>query len=397
MNSLGAFHISIPDRLSEPTIPVTLYNVDDIICNRYRVLEMRKGIPGHGTVFFCLDIIERSPCVLKEIPAEYSTEARRFATIPFHQNVVKLRRLEVVGGSIMMVQDWLPDNLSNHMHEEITGEQIKKIVMSICLGLRHCIRFLSPENKTFIHGDIKPENIFIATDGTYKLADFGEGYTPGYASQEQMNHGYVDYRTDICSIGHIIEELCEICSDINVRNELKRVAKRCTCPNPNDRYQSIQDIICIVSKNEDEPEKPYHLTISQLYNLVLIGEPVRQEMMPVLQEELTTEEICDLAAIYLLQGQPYRAIDTYNAALPFLKRHLAYAGLAKAYLSVSNWYGAIEAATEALGYFPTDYQSIYIYIQALYNLTVEHINTLSPDSFPGKKRKPQVLHRLCPK
>src|SRR5262249_6594837 len=81
-----------------------------------------------------------------------------------------------------------------------------------------------------IHRDVKPSNILIRSDGAVKLADFGIAKlleqsrpksagarvttttglvagTPAYMSPEQWSGESVDERTDIWSLGAVLEEM----------------------------------------------------------------------------------------------------------------------------------------------------------------------------------------------
>lgn len=374
MDSIGSF---IPSSFSESKEEKSIhsgYETDSIICNRYRVLEKKGGAMGHGTIFYCLDLWDKTTCVLKEIRARYYNEARLFAKIPFHPNVVELRRLEVVGGSVLMVQEWLPNDLSKHLNNDMTGEQIVNIIQSVCRGLEHCIRFLSPSNSTYFHGDIKPENIFIATDGTIKLGDFGGGHTPGYESPEQGNHGVVDFRTDIFSIGRVIEKLNKYCTDEVYKDKLDILAKKCTCPSPEYRIQSVQEIYKELCGSEIEKLPVGELTSSQLSNLSLIGEPINLYQLANKIGGASDDELCDIAEILLRKNLPQNAIETYGMIRFINKNYRASAGLAKAYQSLSDWDHAIYASREAIEMVPTDYRSIYVLINALYNKAAEEVN-----------------------
>ncbi|XP_073362446.1 F-box protein PP2-B11-like isoform X4 [Aegilops tauschii subsp. strangulata] len=90
-------------------------------------------------------------------------------------------------------------------------------IRGICLGLHHL------HEHRILHGDIKPDNILLGDDMTPKIADFGlsrlleqgksrilieKKYgTQGYTAPEYTNNGEFTIKSDIYSLGVLIENI----------------------------------------------------------------------------------------------------------------------------------------------------------------------------------------------
>ena len=146
-----------------------------------------------------------------------------------------------------------------------------------------------------VHRDVKPENIFIRSDGTAALGDFGiarvesDGTaltatgmalgTPNYMSPEQMEGATVDGRADLFSLGLVVGELMgagrpwegeSLFSIIalqrrerwlvrhrlpNVSDEIWRVLEGLTHIDADRRFESARRVLDALDGKAPEPEE----------------------------------------------------------------------------------------------------------------------------------------------
>ena len=118
--------------------------------------------------------------------------------------------------------------------------ELRRILADLCDALSYLHR------KQVVHKDLKPENIMITHKGKYpKLIDFGlsdtdsilTGKDPGgtwqYAAPEVLEGGTAEARSDIFSLGRIMQEMGPAFS---------RIARRCTESDPTRRYDNAEEI-----------------------------------------------------------------------------------------------------------------------------------------------------------
>ena len=138
---------------------------------------------------------------------QFLHEARTLAQFD-HPNVVRVRAFFQENGTAYLVMDYLQGNsLSDHL-ANLGGRTSEKAALDIMLPI---LAGLSEVHaKGFLHRDIKPQNIYITTNGRPILLDFGTArqsmgnrgmttvITPGYAPWEQYHrHGKQGPWTDI--------------------------------------------------------------------------------------------------------------------------------------------------------------------------------------------------------
>jgi non-specific serine/threonine protein kinase len=175
--------------------------------------------------------------------------------------------------------------------EYIEGKSLRDVINEYKLGLdkiidiiRQLSEGLSKAHKAgIVHRDIKPENIIIGKDARVRILDFGLAKLKGvskltkvtstlgtihYMSPEQIQGQDIDCRSDIWSLGVVLFELLtgdlpfkgqyesaviyailnedpciirELRSDCS--DSLSKIVRNCLQKNPQDRFQSIQDIL----------------------------------------------------------------------------------------------------------------------------------------------------------
>jgi serine/threonine protein kinase/Tol biopolymer transport system component len=215
-----------------------------------------------------------------------------------HPNVAHIYEIGERDGLNFIAMEYVDGKtLREKIHYELTDlRKLIKYLQQVAGGLAkaHAVGI--------VHRDLKPDNIMITRDGYAKILDFGlaklveipsfgaegetvsdaatvaqEHYsipgrlmgTVGYMSPEQAQGktGSIDYRSDIFSFGcmlfeaitrrrpfegesnvqslyRIVYEPAPLIRDLNpsAPPDLQRIVRRCLAKDPEERYQSIQDV-----------------------------------------------------------------------------------------------------------------------------------------------------------
>ena len=140
--------------------------------------------------------------------------------------------------------------------EEIQGEGVLSEDRVIEYGIKICeiLDVLHNLSSPIIHRDIKPSNIIVDNNGIFKLIDFDVSRihksdenrdtqilgTEGYASPEQFGFNQTDSRSDIYSIGVLMNVLTtgKLPRDKKNDEKLAKVIEKCIKISPNERYKT---------------------------------------------------------------------------------------------------------------------------------------------------------------
>lgn len=174
-----------------------------------------------------------------------------------------------------------------------------KIIGEICDVLAYM------HSKQVIHRDLKPSNIMLTYNGNnVKLIDFGlsdsdshsvlkcSAGTQVYASPEQISEGAVDFRSDIFSLGCVIDRICP---------SFTSVARKCCRRDPDKRFQSAIDVRNAITGRRGKTPMLLSALVLTVFGAALILHPQsdrRQNVSgkdSVPADSLTTSEVKDSA------------------------------------------------------------------------------------------------------
>jgi serine/threonine-protein kinase len=263
----------------------------------YRITEP-LGAGGMGEVYRARDERLGRDVAIKVLPkavaddpermARFEREARALAALS-HPNILAIFDFGTDGGITYAVTELLEgETLRSRLERErLAWRKSVETAAAIADGLA------AAHSKGIVHRDIKPDNIFITTDGRVKVLDFGLARvaesahaaggtttltdpgtaagtvmgTVGYMAPEQVRGQSADARSDIFTLGCLLyemlagkrafaretsaETMAAILKDpapevsvsgVEVTPELNRIISHCLEKNPGERFQSASDL-----------------------------------------------------------------------------------------------------------------------------------------------------------
>ncbi len=211
------------------------------------ILEKVLGVGGMGVVYKAKDRLkieakDRYPYVaIKMLNAEFNSHPEAFIALQressktrslSHQNIVQVFDFDRDGDVFFMTMEYMEGKpldklIKQYRTTGLPWDDVWEIIQDICRALQFA------HAKNIVHADFKPGNIFVTTDGTAKVFDFGiaravttiektdglsvhqtifdagslGGLTPAYASYEMLEGQEPDVRDDIYALGCITYEL----------------------------------------------------------------------------------------------------------------------------------------------------------------------------------------------
>jgi serine/threonine-protein kinase len=199
---------------------------------RYAIVDLIDH-GGMSIVFQASDgrLGQRRVAIKEMNPAKLPEADKEWAVTAFRQEAQVLARLNHPG--IAAVTDFFEEGGFWYLvMEHVQGETLEKAIqragrfeekqaLAWTDQLVDMLSYLHRQNPPIIFRDLKPSNIILRPDGSLKLIDFGiarffkpwKGHdtvqlgTPGYAAPEQYGQGQTDIRSDVYSLGVLLNQM----------------------------------------------------------------------------------------------------------------------------------------------------------------------------------------------
>jgi len=312
-----AVNLLIPEDEREKTgmFKTGLYqqNIQEQFYRRYK-LEDIIGEGSFSKVYWAYDNkLDREVAVkeinLADLPKDVKDkifhEAQLLAKIN-HENVVKLYDTYYLEDKIYLIIELVQGkNLVEYVNEMGGMLSLKKAV-NILIQIAKALAYIHQHN--IIHRDLKPENILITVEDIVKITDFGiaqltdeekeEGFvlgTPVVMAPEQILGRGFDSRTDIFALGCIFYYLLtghypfagsnftELSYNVlhydpepvrfyNSKSnlEIERIILKCLEKNPENRYQTVEELIQDLLKYQEQKRFGVLLNKNTLLKIFLV-------------------------------------------------------------------------------------------------------------------------------
>lgn len=192
-----------------------------ILVDRYQILA-RQGEGGNGRVYLARDLHLDTFAAVKQAVKDRPPSVE---TLERERDILKRLRHPGIPRALDYLEDpdafYLVMDLAEGRHphrippEEWTEESRGALLQGVC-GI---LEYLEGREPPLVHGDLKPENLFLDWRGQVTLVDFGNAFsldqprkgqgTPGFAAPEQYTEepGELGTAADIYGLGATLRSL----------------------------------------------------------------------------------------------------------------------------------------------------------------------------------------------
>lgn len=249
-----------------------------VLSDRIEIGEI-LGSGGMGNVYAARDRLKEEDIAIKVLRQDlifssaakerFLAEAKMSCSLS-HPNIVRVHDVGISGSHYYISMERLRGHTLRHRLETYHSQNRQFTLAEVTDVARQLVDALRYAHRYIVHRDVKPENIWLAEDGTVKLMDFGiaRAYTSSQLTQTGMTLGTAyymapeqrltakeaDWRADQYSLGVVLYELLvgsvpmgAVKPIASLRPGLpKRFTQalmRAMSPKPDDRWTSLDAML----------------------------------------------------------------------------------------------------------------------------------------------------------
>lgn len=233
------------------------------------------------------------------------------------KSIAKIYEIFELKGKLIIIEEFINGSTLEEILEDegkIENEKVILYMISLCDFLIS-IHSLNPP---IIHRDIKPSNIIISNDNVLKVIDYDASRfykfkentdtillgTQGYASPEQYGFTQTDERSDIYSMGVLMNVLTtgehpNICKN---NSGLKDVISKCTKILADHRYQSAKELKRDLIKKINRNNSSSRVFDNEIKDNIYLNKIWYKNIPGFRTEKVWKETIAILFYMFLISG-----------------------------------------------------------------------------------------------
>ena len=259
----------------------------------------KARVQGTGAVV-AMKILPARFAADREFVARFHREAEIACKLD-HPNIVRAIEASEDRGHHYFVMEYVEgESVWDRLKREniIPEAEALRMIRKVAMALQHAFR------SGLVHRDVKPDNIFLASDGEVKLGDMGMAKetdqevtritqtraivgTPYYMAPEQARASHVDHRCDIYSLGATLYHMVTGQVPFEGTSALAIINQHLheELPYPADINDDLTDEVCdLISKMmAKDPDDRYQTPLEFIHDLDLViqGETPESDVLPV--------------------------------------------------------------------------------------------------------------------
>lgn len=237
----------------------------------------------HGV--FLVKHIESGKVYVEKLLTIYKREVYDYLQKHPVKGTPKIEELFEKDGVLILIEEYVSGQTIAELLE--SGRRFsEKDTVSVTEQLCAILSEFHKAKPPIVNRDIKPDNIILNDDGFVKIIDMNASKwedtektqdtrligTEGYAAPEQYGFGSSDRRTDIYSLGVLMNQLLtgDFPSRCPAKGPLSEVIRKCTHIDPRDRYQSVAELAEALRKKKRKRKSFFVFLIFAVITLCVI-------------------------------------------------------------------------------------------------------------------------------